>query len=751
MSGKLRNVNLVNINSTTPLFFLLFFFQAALSDVKNKHSWIPVNDINLEIVKDSVLDFSNLVEVGPAGKQGAIVSGNNGYLAFAQTADQPQRFMCASQPYGVEEGFPDHKTADRYARQLRMHGYNLARFHFLENVLMHGKNKDFDFDPEQLDRLHYFMAALKKEGIYWMMDALTSWNGAYGDVGKSRWAKKRNVKLGLYYDKKDRKHWKKLVTQLLTVENPYTKLAPLKDPALMGIVLVNEGGLNPLIDQQSSEEMNQLFRSWLNRRYGANATKSKYWKLVKPELPRKQWTVTSGMKDVQRFYFELQSETLSWMTLFFRDLGYQGLLSSYNNWFHLQDIAIRSQLEWVDLHSYHDLPHQFVAKGSSIKQASSLPDGVKYIREMAVSRYWGKPLTVSEYDQPFWNKWRFESGLAMGAYASLQDWDLICRHTSGPIELAYGAKKSSRGQAIYPFASGLDPVARASETLATLLFLRKDVKASRHRVALNINTDYALEKQGGIGKFSDNISKLGLITGLGLIWNDNKETKKITQISKKVTPDNSAQTLSNKVLEKFNNWVGLSDIKWEKRLDKLRQQGILSQDNKSDRDRFHSDTGEILLDTKFGFLQVVTDKTEAVAISKIQSHKLSNLEIISASQPALISISAMDGNQISESKRMLLIIATDARNTGMKFLDSDEKILDRLGHLPINIKTGRFSLQIKSRYFERLKLYALGLNGERKSEINMSRKQGKVKAEIALDKLPQGVTTFFELMVETDR
>lgn len=727
--------------------FLIAFFYTTFSLAESNLSWVPVISKQLEIKQGSALDFSALVETGPAGRHGPVRSNLEGHLVFSGLSDKPQRFMCASQPYGSQDGFPDHQTADKYARQLKLHGYNLARFHFVENVLMRGKHKDFDFDPVQLDRFYYFMAALKKEGIYWMMDALTSWNGAYGDVGPSRWRKVRNVKLGLYYDNKDKEHWKELVNKIFTEKNPYTNQAPLEDPALMGIILVNEGGLNPLINKEASEAMNSLFRDWLVQRYGSVAEAMEQWGGAKPELPRKEWTSSARMKDAQIFYFEIQNTTLKWMTEYFRNLGYQGLLSSYDNWFHLQDIATRSKLAWVDLHAYHDHPNGFVEKGASIQQISSFPDGVKYIREMMAARYWSKPLTVSEYGQPFWNKWRFEAGLAVGAYASFQDWDLICRHSNGPIEFSFGATEGSRRQAIHPFGIALDPVARAGETLATLLFLRRDVQPAKHRVAININAQYALEDQAGIGKIPDAISKIGLVTGLGLIWTDTEKTKLDRQFDWILKPDDPAPTLSTKIVNKLNLWIGRSGEKWEKNLQFLRLQGILSQDNVSNSERFQSETGEITLDTKDLYLKVNTDNTQALAFANSLPSGLPNLDVLSASVPALVALSSLDDQKISKSKRLLLIIATDAHNTGMKFQDDQAKILEELGHLPVKMKTGHFLLQIKNENFAHLSLYALSLYGERKSSIKLTKGDNGVTADIDLSKLPDGITTFFELIM----
>lgn len=83
--------------------------------------------------------------------------------------------LCASLAWSpASGGFPDHVTADRYARQLAMHGYNLARLHFVDASLMFGRDRDFDYDPETLDRIQYLLAALKRNGIYWMVDGLVA-------------------------------------------------------------------------------------------------------------------------------------------------------------------------------------------------------------------------------------------------------------------------------------------------------------------------------------------------------------------------------------------------------------------------------------------------------------------------------------------------------------------------------------------------------------------------------------------------
>ena len=718
---------------------------------QNPAPWLPVSDPDLSIQTGSALDFSALVETGLAGQHGRIIRGKNGHLAYANNPNTPVRFFCASQPHGEVDGFPDHKTADRYARQVRLHGYNLARFHFVENELMDGRNKDFDFNPEQLDRFHYFLAALKREGIYWLMDGLTSWNGAYGDVGDDRWEFKRNVKLGVYFDEQDQAHWRKLVDKILNTKNPYTKLTPLQDPALMGVILVNENSLNHIVNLPTAElsdlrKLDKAFVQWLTVKYDSKEKAFAAWgdslDSTGIVVARNDWNMSLRVADTQRFYYETQKNTLKWMSDYLRRLGYSGLISTYDNWSNLQDSASRQLLEWVDMHEYPDEPSDWVSSGSSLIQQSSLANQLGYVRELASTRFWFKPFTVSEYDQPFWDTSRYEAGLAVGAYSSFQDWDLICRH-SGAIELGYGNKgEKHKRQAIYPFDTGMDPVARAGETLAALLFARQDVKTALHKVDIRLTPDYVFNQQAGIGKLPEDITNLALVTGFGLSWE-----KSLGTVNKVILPDHSTPTILNKIIGKLKKWTGLSSYAWENRLDTLRDEDILPKSNASSAGLFQSDTGEITLNSDDQILTVATEKTEAVAFGINLPSPLANLTIKSASSPALFAVSSIDDLPLAQSKRLLLIYATDARNTDMKFADANSKTLMQLGTLPVLIKNSKIAFSLNNVNTAGLHLYALKLIGQRGVELPIHKTADAITIELDLNAISKTPTTFFELAI----
>lgn len=739
----------INKMSVSILVGLLIVFPCHAK--RESIEWLSVSDHDLSIKPDSALDFSALVENTPAGSHGRIIRSENGQLAFTDSPAKAQRFFCASQPHGAGQNFPDHATADRYAKQVRLHGYNVARFHFVEHDLMLNQTKDFELNAEQLDRLHYFLAALKREGIYWLMDGMTAWNGLYGDVGEDRWVFKHNLKLGVYFDDEAKAHWQQIITKVLNQVNPYTQQTPLQDSALMGLILVNEGGLNYLLDSSPDpadlHNVDQAFIQWLTAKYGSTSNTLAAWDesldSIGIVMPQNNWkTSLLRIADTQRFYYESQKNTLQWMTKYLHDLGYQGLISAYDNGGALQDNATRQLLTWIDMHEYQDLPTDWVKTGSSLKQESSFKSQLEYIRNLASSRYWFKPFTVSEYDQSFWDMSRYEAGLAVGAYGSFQNWDLICRH-SGAIELSYGDKNDDTARkAIYSFDVGMDPIARAGETLAALLFARGDVKPALHKVSIRLTPDYVFKQQAGIGKLPDQLTNIALVTGLGLSWQEEQG-----KVDKVIQPNELAPSIFDKAVNKLKHWSGLSNHQWTQQLATLKEEAILAPDNASnDNGVFQSDTGEITLDSQQKILTVDTEKTEAAAFASILPPPLENLTITNASDPALFAASSLDDSDLAHSKRILLIYASDARNSGMRFTNSSKQILKKLGTLPVQLKNSALSFRLNNTNAASLRLYALRLNGERGMEIPIDRSStNTLNATIDLATISQAPTTYFEL------
>ena len=697
--------------------------------------WLPVREVSLTISPGSPLDFSGFLPNDPIGPANRLTIGADGRLARADNPGQPARMMCASLAWSpASGGFPNHEDADTYARQLAMHGYNMARFHFLDGSLMFGQKKDFDFNPEILDRIQYLMAALKKNGIYWMVEGLTSWRGGYGNYD-DRWSPSEGLKLEVNYEDKPFEHWKKLVTAIFTKVNPYTGVAPIRDDALSVFILANENSMEfeTVVHDRPGraypDSLDKPFNTWLRKKYGSTQALRAAWPDLKANerlenasvrLPIDRYVPSPRLRDLQAFFVETEKANIARMTKVVRDLGYRGIISDYNNWPTIQTGLTRKDLQAVTMNTYQDGVMSY-EPGASIKGESSLADAANYMRAAAASRWLGKPFMISEWDHLFWNKYRYEGGLVMPAYAALQGWDALCRHAHGPIALAYGEPYPHK-RAMLPYAIALDPVARAGETLGALLFRRGDVATSPTRIPFLVRGEEDLSNnmqayEPGVLTVLSLVSRIGLKQSEGL-----REPLSVNQ------PRDQANA---------------GDV-----LAELKKAGLLPANNRTDfaKGIAESDTGELLLDRDKRRLTLSTPHTEAAAFVSLDAPiDLGAVRLERTDGGALFAASAIDGAaSLAESKRVLLIFATDARNTDMRFRDPDEKVIEDFGHLPAMIRKGTVSVDFPQRS-GRWRLSPVGLDGTVQPPTRSG--NGPLRFDLTND-APSGPTTYF--LLETD-
>lgn len=735
---------------------LLAGFQIS-SPAADTSAWAEVKDTDLKIAPGSVLDFSR--QFGTDARPVVVPLGvdGQGHLALRQGKGPRLRLLGATLLFGGPHGpLPDHRAADELAGQLRMHGYNLVRFHYIDEALMEGRSKDFDYDPQALDRFYYLLSALKQQGIYWMLDAATSENGVYAQTNAPPSGAKRNLRLELHIKPAAQDHWKKMVVTLLGKTNPYTKQRILADPALAMITVMNESGLEYLTRYGYQEELRKPFQKWLRKKYKSSAALRAAWPNVEVSsigdimLPD-EGEISPRVTDLLRFFSDLERSTLHWTTGFLRKQGYKGLVTNYNNGVSVYSRTIGQDLKLVTQHGYYDHPSRFIQPGSEEKGISSIEEIVPYARDFASSRYAGKPFFIDEYDHPFWSPWRREAGIVIPAYAALQGWDGIARFAN-PVELEYGTSEFQRHTLINPFGIGMDPVARAGETLAALLFRRADVRQAQSGVVIDLATQSVYAEGGGRGRpMPDDLSSIGLVTGLGLRWNSAASKKiahKKTGLAFALDPESSGYLKSNadKIAAKFDNEKSPF---WTERIDELRAAGILPKQNRTDSASgiYQSDTGEITLETRARRMSVITPNTEAAVFDQGLPLTLQQVKVESASSPALIAVSAVDGRRLADSERILLIVATDALNSDMRF-SNGRSMLHDLGTPPIRILTARITLTLQHNAPQGLRLYSTALNGMRMDAIPTEAVAGGLSFTLDTGSLSHGPTTYFELVKE---
>ena len=768
---------------------LLAIFWLSYALPSYAESWVPVKDMSLMVEEGSILDFSNLAPPTKPIKTRLIVN-TQGHWALENEPNKNQRYLIGSLGFGVSGGgFPSHGVTDLYVQQFRLHGYNMARLDFVEATLMEARQQDFDFNPEQLDRFYYLMDALKRNGIYYILNGLSNDNGGYGNVNE-RWIGKKGLHTGVYFDAESQAHWKQLVAKMYGSVNPYTGMSTIKDPAFAGMILVNENNLTFVNRNGVKPIFKPYFSKWLKAKYGSNAKLKSAWsskttgiselksienidanQINFPETDA--WT-SLRMADTQAFFVDTEKKTADWMTQYVRTLGFEGQVSSYNLWNAPAAHATRGQFSWVDMHNYFGHP-DYAGTQLKVRQDSMLEKHAGYIRELAAAKQIGKAYTVSEHGQVFWNQYRRESGLALPAYAALQNWGGICQH-SGAVALSYaGTQANANKNRINPFAVGQDPISRATETLAALLYLRGDVAPALNTISVKLTPQDAFQNSAHLGGTPADVSKLSLVTGIGLDWQAkpklkinenaaaeidfNKPNLRLNKagFAKAVQPISNLGLKLDGLLKEYASGLAykvskvklLADNRWAARVQNLRDAKLLDDSNLTNAEAgiYQSDTGEILLDAPQKRMIVITPKTEAVVFDESQPIQLNQLSILSSSDAALVAVSAMDGQELANSKRMLIVLSTDARNSAMRFSDADETILQDIGKLPVIIKAVKVKLALKTPYKNQLSIFSVNLRGQRQDVIPVKKSVDGIEFELDISQLSHGATTYFEVAI----
>lgn len=237
----------------------------------------------------SVVDVSWLNEK-PAGAHG-FVRTRDGH--FVDGRGERLRLLASNFTFG--SCFPDHETADKLAARLASLGINCIRFHHMDNqaaprgIWRAGTPKKNELDPNQLDRLDYFIAALKRHGIYANLNLHVSRNYWEGEDFPDGLAsnRERQAQLPNYGKGLDKINDQMVRMQrdyaraLLTHVNPYTKTRYAQEPCVAIVEINNENSLLQLkvasLPDYYRADVLKKWNVWLNARYGSTEKLAAAW------------------------------------------------------------------------------------------------------------------------------------------------------------------------------------------------------------------------------------------------------------------------------------------------------------------------------------------------------------------------------------------------------------------------------------------------------------------------------------------
>ena len=725
--------------------------------------WKALPDTALAVKPGTALDFSARLDHAPAGSRGRVIARPDGTLAFANEPDKPVRFFVHS-GYGQGPGHPvmPLEQIEPFADAIMRQGYNMVRFHFLDQYLANqiaywGKTLspeaqlEFDrrleagepfFKQEHLEFIDRLVAALKKRGIYLYLDAQSSWTGYYP---ANCWYSNNGVKdMNLFNNPVARRHYHNAVKQLLTHINPYTKTSFATDPQV-AIILGNnephtglESYINPAKWAGSSYLL--LWRAFLRSRFADINAYHAAWHSQGPKaasidevqfFTQKDFWDTARGRIIQEFINKMDEETAGWQENELRLSGYQGLFSQYDWLNQLRLYLARAKVGVISMHGYFAHPGETGGKASII-HSSALGETLNWWRGIATTRISGMPLAVMEYGHVYWNRYRYEEGLSVGAYGSFQDMSALTTHAS-PVELV--------PRLAGPFKVGDDPVGRASQVVTGILFMDKTVKTAPHRVDIPLSRELALSR--GEMAVSGDQTRIGLVTGLATEVEGKKSS---IPASLRLPLGDGAKTVDSQF------WSSVIDSEsgtFAGALAQLRKAGIIPADNRTDlvKKIYESETKEILLDAGNKRLTVNTPLVVGTCGDKWGVPvTIGPLSIESSSVPASITLASRDGRKLEQSSRLLLVIATDARNSGASYGDAEGAVQLNAGKLPLLLRTGSFVIRIaRGPEAPTLRAWALALDGTRQEELKIQNPAGGIRLDIDTGAWNKGPSPFIEL------
>ncbi|MBD5781239.1 carbohydrate binding domain-containing protein [Pelagicoccus sp. NFK12] len=190
--------------------------------------------------------------------------------------------------------FPTHSESEGIAARLAKFGFNIVRFHHMDNnwgsgsIIDYAQGNSRQLNAANLEKLDYFIAQLKSHGIYSNINLINSRDFKVADGLDSQvesqldW-KERHV-LG-FVDETFRDLEKEFVRQLLTHTNPYTGLTYAEDPAIAVVEVNNENGIfhqyyGGSVNKWPQVYKNQLqskWNAWLQDRYATTAELLSAW------------------------------------------------------------------------------------------------------------------------------------------------------------------------------------------------------------------------------------------------------------------------------------------------------------------------------------------------------------------------------------------------------------------------------------------------------------------------------------------
>ena len=581
--------------------------------------------------------------------------------------------------------FPSATEAEQLAGDLARMGINLVRFHHLDSdwgrsIFEAESDTTRRLSAENLERLDYLLAQLKRRGIYANLNLNVLRKYREGD-GVRDWQALGIGKGAAFFNPRLLELQQEYARQLLTHGNPHTGLEYRHDPAIAVVEVVNENSLleawvnGRLIGQDHerpgtwspipvsyAEELTDRFNEWLARDLSVrelDRLRTETQAGPGGAVPR---LTPAGFKAASRerfqtearFYLELERRFFDSMHRLLRDeLGLKALLvgtADHNHPFSgLAHLSAQLQFDVVDGHSYWQHPrleNETWTRNTPMVNDPLDSTVVRLARTPMVAR----PYTLSEVNHPFPHEYAAEGFPILTAYALFHDWDGIVWFTWGPGRRTPAAD-GIRRNGWFDFSN--DPVKLAMIQACALMWHRQDVAPARRTVTRSYSPDRILES---------------------LRADPATARPFFLEQFPKSTPLQHATRFrfGDATVSRFSGAAPL--------------------------DRIVSDTGELgwhHADRGQGVVTVDAPRSQAL-IGFVKQGELStrNLDAELETGFCALLLTSMDDRPLDRSSRLLLIAAARLSNTGFSW-KPDHETVDQWGHGPVLVEPVRGTVSLR--------------------------------------------------------
>lgn len=625
------------------------------------------------------------------------------------------------------------KDADYLAAFLAKRGVNMVRIH--SPIIDKSSTDPRRVDMPYLDRIHYFVNALKKQGIYSKLSFyfplwfkvdknwdLPGYDGARG--GDDNTTRPYGL---IYFHPAMQEIYKAWAKTMLQTKNPYSGLSMAEDPAVAIVEAVNEDGLffwtfapykNP--NAECMEPLEKLFGAWLVRKYGSIENARKEWgagNMPKhpdsPENGRVAFYENTGFlggfdwarqqrnekraSDQLQFMVEAQRGFYTDITAYFKnDLGFKGLVSA-SNWHTVDDGTIGALEKYtymasdiIDRHGYFGGKHEGDAASWSVQAGNTYVDKSGLLVPDSLSAetlYGGKPHIVSEFNYTAPNRFRAEGAFVASMYASLNGTDGIFFFR---VHQANWSKMTGKFSVMSPVIMGQFP--------AMALAYRKEM----------------LQEGTDVARVTLALNDLYSFKGSAVA-----QPQHLDELRKKDIPaDGVIRSNDAQPIDPLSYYVGKVRVDFADRQQNSELMDITKYIDRNAK-TIRSSTGELFWDWGKGVLKVDAPLAQGACgfLGEYGEVALRDMTVKIGNDYASVMAVSLDGKPLRESAGILLQVVSEEKNYQWQTSGSSPLKIDSIGLPPIIVREISGTVTFTNAGASKTRVWTLDVNGNKGKEI----------------------------------